>query len=141
MKADLIERLRAHPNKFIGHWEDWANEADTLLREAAAALEAEASEGERRGLERAVGCLNELAAPWRKEKGEYWDGYRGGLKDASEEVRALIPEAPTREDNVEDDPRYPALLKDALARGRGSNMDGSPRRHAVASPPQDREEQ
>ena len=33
-----------------------------------------------------------------------------------------------------DDPRYPALLADAIARGKGENLDGSPRRHAVAEP-------
>lgn len=42
--SDLIERLRKHSDRPVGHWEDYANATDSIVCEAADALAAKDAE-------------------------------------------------------------------------------------------------
>ena len=115
--SDLIERLRAHAEGRHGLRMQSTGaekivalltEKNDLLREAAdriAALEAEASEGERRGLERAAEVADELASQWvidasnakTAEARAYFENRHSAASWVCDRIHALIP-APAREE-------------------------------------------
>lgn len=37
--ADIVNRLRRHAARSVGHWEDYANATDSIVREAADEIE------------------------------------------------------------------------------------------------------